>query len=796
VSLTAGDGPATRTIFLRVTDAAGAPGMDSALVTIRNLAPVAQPDAYTTDEDTPLDVAAPGVLGNDTDFDPLAAVLVAGPAHGTLGLLPDGSFTYAPAANFNGADSFTYRAHDGVDESAETTVGLAVNSVNDTPTAEAGGPYAVDEGGSLALAGSGTDVEPGALTFAWDLDGDGAFDDATGPSPSFSAGDGPATVTIAVRVTDADGASATDSATIEVRNVAPVTQADSSTTDEDTPLAVSAPGVLGNDSDFDPLTATLVTGPDHGTLSLQADGSFAYTPEADFNGADSFTYRAHDGIAESADTVVTLTVQPVNDAPTAEAGGPYAVDEGASLALAGSGTDVEPGALAFAWDFDGDGQFDDATGASPAFTAGGGPATVTVSVRVTDVDGASATDSATIEVRNVAPAAQEDAYTTDEDTALTVAAPGLLANDADFDPLTAVLASGPAHGTLTLHADGSFTYLPAANFNGSDSFTYRADDGASQSAPAAVSLTIHAVNDAPAAEAGGPYTVNEGGSVAMAGSGADVEGGPLTFAWDFDGDGVFDDASGPSPSYDAGDGPATVTVALRVTDAEGASAVDSATIQVDNVAPVAQADAYVGPANATLVVPAPGVLGNDTDFDPLAAVLVTPPAHGTLTLHADGSFEYQPSSAATASDTFTYRASDGTAQSAPATVTIALSAPQGAPDAVNDAFVIHKRRHRPHRLSVLANDTAGPGGGTLLIVAVTQPQHGTVKIGPGGTVVVYQARRRFRGTDTFTYTVRNSNGLTDTATVTVDVRKRLGPGPDDDDDDDHGDCGGDDHNGH
>src|SRR2546425_2590286 len=73
----------------------------------------------------------------------------------------------------------------------------------------------------------------------------------------------------------------------------------------------------------------------------------------------------------------------------------------------------------------------------------------------------------------------DDSYSTPEDTTLTVAAPGVLANDTDVDgdPLTAILVNGPAHGTLSLNSDGSFTYTPALNYNGPDSFTYKANDG-------------------------------------------------------------------------------------------------------------------------------------------------------------------------------------------------------------------------------------------------------------------------------------------------------------------------------
>lgn len=88
--------------------------------------------------------------------------------------------------------------------------------------------------------------------------------------------------------------------------------------------------------------------------------------------------------------------------------------------------------------------------------------------------------------------ATNDSYSTNEDTALTVPAPGVLGNDTDADsnPLTAVLVSGPAHGTLTLNPDGSFTYTPSANFSGADSFTYKANDGQADSNVATVSLTV------------------------------------------------------------------------------------------------------------------------------------------------------------------------------------------------------------------------------------------------------------------------------------------------------------------
>ena len=96
--------------------------------------PVASPDSYTTLEDTPLNVAAPGVLANDTDPDPgntITAVLVSGPANAqSFTLNANGSFSYAPVANFNGADSFTYKARDNFNADS----GTVTATINVTPT--------------------------------------------------------------------------------------------------------------------------------------------------------------------------------------------------------------------------------------------------------------------------------------------------------------------------------------------------------------------------------------------------------------------------------------------------------------------------------------------------------------------------------------------------------------------------------------------------------------------------------------------------------------------------------------
>src|SRR5204863_4802948 len=131
-----------------------------------NDVPVAIADNYAATEDQPLTVAAPGVLGNDTDVESgtLTAVVAAGPQHGTLTLHPDGSFVYTPAADFNGVDTFAYVATDGSTDSDASTVTITTAPVNDVPVAIAD-TYGTTEDGVLAIAA------PGVLGNDNDVDG-------------------------------------------------------------------------------------------------------------------------------------------------------------------------------------------------------------------------------------------------------------------------------------------------------------------------------------------------------------------------------------------------------------------------------------------------------------------------------------------------------------------------------------------------------------------------------------------------------------------------------------------------
>ena len=288
---------------------------------------------------------------------------------------------------------------------------------------------------------------------------------------------------------------------------------------------------------------------------------------------------------------------------------------------------------------------------------------------------------------NTAPTAVAESYATNQNTALVIAAPGVLANDTDpqSNPLTAVLGTGPTNGALTLSANGSFTYTPNSGYVGSDSFTYRANDGSLSSNLAIVSLTVNVVNTAPTAVAES-YSTNQNTALVIAAPGllandTDPQSNPLTailgngptkgaLALNANGSFTYTPNSGyvgsDSFTYRANDGSLSSNLATV-----------SLTVNAVNTAPTAVAESYSTNQNTALVIAAPGLLANDNDpqSNLLTAVLGTGPTKGSLTLNANGSFTYTPNSGYSGSDSFTYRANDGSLNSNFATVSITVVAP-------------------------------------------------------------------------------------------------------------------------
>ena len=432
----------TDSFSYEVVDGNGGSAQGNVTLTVSavNDIPVAVADAYSVNEDIVLSILATdanNLLNNDSDADgdTLTVSLVSGTSNGTLSLNSDGAFSYTPNLNFNSTDSFVYQVSDGNGGTAQASVTLTVNAVNDVPVVIGNKSFSFDEDNSFTIAANDSN---NLLSNASDVDGDslsinttpvstvnngsltlsanGAFSYI--PSLNFNGTD-----SFSYEVVDGNGGSAQGNVTLTVSavNDIPVAVADAYSVNEDivlSILATDANNLLNNDSDADgdTLTVSLVSGTSNGTLSLNSDGAFSYTPNLNFNSTDSFVYQISDGNGGTAQASVTLTVNTVNDAP-------IALDDSYSFAED------------FTW------------------------------------------------VRAV----------TDGDQ--------LLSNDTDADGDVLTVKTTPisdvSNGTLTLNSDGSFTYVPDADFFSQDSFTYEISDGKGGTAQASVTLIVHAVNDIP-----------------------------------------------------------------------------------------------------------------------------------------------------------------------------------------------------------------------------------------------------------------------------------------------------------
>jgi len=291
---------------------------DTAMVSITilpiNDAPVANDDSAVTDEDTAVVI---GVLTNDSDAedDPLTVEAVGAPAHGQVST--DGTtVTYTPTLNFNGSDTFTYTVGDG-SLIATAAVTVTVEPVNDDPVAvDDEAETDEDTPVSIEVLFNDYDVEYDFLT----LDsvtqpdhGTADYDAIEGvviftPTLDFSG-----EATFSYNIIDGNGGSDTAQVSVNVIpvNDAPQANDDQADTDEDTAVTVDA---LANDSDpDDDLSIDAVTQPAHGVVVNNGD-DLTYTPQDNYNGADSFTYTVGDGTL-TATATVSVTIGPVSDAP-------------------------------------------------------------------------------------------------------------------------------------------------------------------------------------------------------------------------------------------------------------------------------------------------------------------------------------------------------------------------------------------------------------------------------------------------------------------------------------------------
>ncbi|HEX7048548.1 MAG TPA: tandem-95 repeat protein [Gammaproteobacteria bacterium] len=520
-------------------DIAGNPSAWSGMsFTAYNAAPVAGDDSGSTAEDSSVAI---DVLVNDSDpegalLNAASVTVTVAPANGSTSVnTATGVVTYTPSANHNGTDSFTYSVEDEHGLSDTATVSIVIAAINDAPKAE-GETASTNEDDDIVIdvAANDSDIDaddavvPSSIVIVTaPTDGTaivGAGKILYAPDADFNGTD-----ELTYTIEDESGVtSAPATVVINVAGVndAPVATADDDTTDEDTAVVID---VLANDSDvdgtLDAASVEVLDAPENGTTSVATDGSITYTPDADFNGDDAFTYVVRDNEdASAAAATVNVEVTAVNDAPRLNDDSATVTEELATeINVLGNDNDVD-GSIAPATvevvtaPTEGTASVDATTGKITYTPGEDFTGNDSLSYRVKDDLGAwSSPAVVALSVTNVndIPVATADSGTTAEDTAVVI---DVIANDVDVEGAliasSVAIVDAPDDGELTVNADGTITYTPDVNFNGTDSFTYTVEDDAEAlSNVATVSVTITAVNDAPVisgtpattATAGVPY---------------------------------------------------------------------------------------------------------------------------------------------------------------------------------------------------------------------------------------------------------------------------------------------------
>ena len=414
--------------------------------------------------------------------------------------------------------SLTVSALNGVQD-------IALTSVNHPPVVATIPDQTIDEGGIFAtidLNDYVADVDDTDAGLTWTTSGATALivgiDPVTHVATITIPGvDWNGAETVTFRATDPGLLHDERAATFTVTpvNDTPVAAPVALSTAEDTAAPVT---LVATDVDGDSLTYSMLAPPTHGSLSSVSGSTVTYTPALNYHGPDAFTYTANDGTLDSAPATVTLTVTPVNDTPVLAAIPGQTIDEGgifATIDLDDYASDVDDTDAGLTW----------TTSGATALTVGIDPITHVATITIPGVDwnGAEiitfrATDpgllhderAATFTVTpvNDTPVAAPVALSTAEDTAAPVT---LVATDVDGDSLTYSMLAPPTHGSLSSVSGSTVTYTPALNYHGPDAFTYTANDGTLDSAPATVTLTVTPVNDTPVLAAIPGQTIDEGG---------------------------------------------------------------------------------------------------------------------------------------------------------------------------------------------------------------------------------------------------------------------------------------------
>ena len=398
------------------------------------------------------------------------------------------SFTYKPTTL--GANTLTLTVTDNDNLTATDSILITVvDKPNTAPTAKEAS-YTLEEDTSKSITLEGDDIDSDALTYKVVVNPTYGRLSGDAPNLTYTPNDNYNGSDSFIFITNdgkADSKRTKITLTVTKVNDRPIINPrETIQTNEDSTKKFT---LSATDTEGDTLTYTITTSPTNGTLTHKG-AEFTYSPKANYNGSDSFGIKSNDGSSDSDEVTIMISVTAVNDAPTVDAGADASTTVGKTVRLTATASDIDGEIKSYRW-FEGDREL------SKTQTATYIPTTVgahTLSVTVTDDKGATTTDRVLITATakpNTTPIATAQSITMDEDTTKAIMISG---TDADQDSLTYTIKTQPSKGKLTGTAP-NLTYRPNKDYFGNDSFTFIANDGKDDSAPATVSIMIDDVEE-------------------------------------------------------------------------------------------------------------------------------------------------------------------------------------------------------------------------------------------------------------------------------------------------------------
>ena len=472
------------------------------------------------------------------------------------------------------------------------------------PVAEAGGPYSAGEGSAITFNGAGSTGD--GLTYDWDLDGNGTYETLNNQSPSYTYTDNDS-LTVRLRVTDSAGLTSTDTASVNVINIAPTITlfaADPSPAYVGQPVTFnvqfSDPGAdtFTFDWDFDWKVMSSNTKEIEGGTESTVTWTYPQTYTSwiyptvwvrDDDGAYTFWF-------------LTDFMVLANNAPTVDAGGPYTADVGEAVNLAATGDDIDGHSITYSWDLDNNGSFETiGQNVSSSWTT---PGEKTVVVKARDEFGASSTDTATINVYNNQPTA---AFTASPNPAAPNQTINLDAGASTHDrPDREIVSYAWDFGDGTTGGGETTTHSYSSFGNYTVTLTVTDNNVPAKTATATTEINVNQGNRPPTSDVGGPYTMDMGSSLPLDGTSStdpDIPfGDSISYAWTLNSNSVVETTANPeiipTELISLGiTGAGTFPVELTVTDKFGLTNSSSTTLTVYDNRPTASFTANPNPVD-------------------------------------------------------------------------------------------------------------------------------------------------------------------------------------------------------